>query len=325
MRFLSLLKQAGTGSFRLAAAAMLGYGGNAQNFNKQTADIFEVPPEFRIVQPDQSGAEALVVAYMAEKGKYRELFTENVKPHVYVALHLFLDKFRGEFARDRYWLKRPGDLKKLPEWKRLESIIKKSKFEYDIGKRTGHAKNYKMGPSTFREATLKESEGSLNLTFDEALYYLTTYEELFPEILVLQAKIEEIIKRDRLLRNMFGHPRRFERIITPGYLREGISWVPQSTVGCITHEAYLKTYQFIRKEGLSWKLINNKHDSLAVMTRTEESVECGRIVSGFMAKRMIGWDGTEFTMKSEVQIGRNFKKYDSETNPNGLQEVKYEN
>ena len=39
-----------------------------------------------------------------------------------------------------------------------------------------------MGPNTFREQALKESEGSLIMTFDEAKYYLDIYKQLFPEI-----------------------------------------------------------------------------------------------------------------------------------------------
>lgn len=76
MRALTQCKLAGTRSFRLATAQPFGFGVNSQNSDKDTIDIYEAPQGYSIVQPDQSGAEALVVAHLAEDGKYRELFRE---------------------------------------------------------------------------------------------------------------------------------------------------------------------------------------------------------------------------------------------------------
>lgn len=322
MRALTQCKLAGTRSFRLATAQLFGFGVNSQNSDKDTIDIYEAPQGYSIVQPDQSGAEALVVAHLAEDGKYRELFREGVKPHTYVALHLFLDKFRRTFPRDRYWLERPGILKNLPEWPQLKKWIEKeSKFEYDIGKKTGHAKNYRMGPRTFMDSTLKESEGSLILTYDQAKYYLDTYGLLFPEVIVWQMKIEAMVMSDRKLANLFGFPRAFERNFTDSYIREAISWIPQSTVGTITHNAYYETYKHIKLYNLPWRLFNNKHDSYAALVPDASAMECAKVMRNHMAQTMVGWDGKEFTMRSEVQIGKNMKKYDREKNPLGLQEV----
>lgn len=139
MTALTQPKLAGTGSFRLASSKLFDFGVNAQNCDKSVLDIVCAPPGRSIVQGDQAGAEALVVAYLARPGRYRNLFLNGVKAHTYVALQLFLDKFRGEHPRERYWLVDPAVLKQYPEFKKLSDIIKFSKFEYDIGKRTGHA------------------------------------------------------------------------------------------------------------------------------------------------------------------------------------------
>ena len=289
-------------------------------------DIFVAPDGYSIVQVDQAGAEALIVAYLAAAGKYRELFTEGVKPHTYVALHLFLDKFRGAHPAERYWLQRPGLLKAYDEWPALSKQIAGSKFEYDIGKRTGHASNYKMGPNTFRESTLKESEGSLVLSFEQAKYFLDTYKQLFPEIVAWQAEIEARIRTDRELRNLFGFPRRFEQNFTDGYMREAISWIPQSTVGCITHTAYNLLTRKIRAERLPWRPFNNKHDSYAAMVPDDHVPEAARVMTSLINQRFTGWDGCEFVMKSEVQVGKNMKKRDKPKdgqpykNPNGLRD-----
>lgn len=320
-RFLTQYKLAGTRSFRLSASQLFGYGGNAQNTDKDSLDIFEAPEGYSIVSADQAGAEALIVAYLAKPGRYRELFTEGVKPHIYVALHLFLDKFRGDHPRDRYWLRRPSELKQLPEWPELSKRVSGSKFEYDIGKRTGHASNYKMGPNTFRDSCLKESEGTLNLTFQEATFFLGTYKALFPEIVEWQDEIEQTIQATRLLRNLFGFPRRFERLFSDSYTREAISWIPQSTVGCITHRAFGIVGAACRRERPTAALFNNKHDSLAIFVRDSDVPWAARTLSGALDVELTGRDGAKFRMKNEVQVGRNMKKW-SDKNPMGLKDYK---
>lgn len=289
-------------------AGVIQITGNSQNSDKDIMDIFVAPDGYSIVQVDQAGAEALIVAYLAAAGKYRELFTEGVKPHIYVALHLFLDKFRGDQPIERYWLQRPAVLRALPEWSELSKTIANSKFEYDIGKRTSHAKNYSMGPNTFRENVLRESEGSLVLSIEQARFFLDTYANLFPEIIAWQHEIRERIERDRQLRNLFGYPRAFEQNFTDGYMREAISWIPQSTVGCITHTAYNLLTKKIRAERLPWRPFNNKHDSYAAMVPDDHVPEAALTMTTYINQRFTGWDGCEFQMKSEVQVGKNMKK-----------------
>jgi len=321
VRFLTNLKLAGTRSFRLAASQLFGYGGNCQNADKETIDWAEAPEGWRIVQVDQAGAEALVVSYLTRPGKYRALFDNGVKAHTYIALHIFIDKFRGEFNPTRYWLADPKVLRALPEWKELAARIAESKFEYDIGKRTGHSGNYEVGPNTFRTAALKDSEGSLNLSLEEATFFLATYKQLFPEIVEWQQETKEIIRTTRLLRNLFGYPRRFERPITDSYLREAISWVPQSTVGCITHHAYAEVTDRILRERLPWRLFSNKHDSFAALVPEDHVAEAAGAMTKAINIPLVGRDGAQFTMRSEVQVGCNMKKA-GKTNPNGLKDYK---
>lgn len=315
------LKPAGTRSYRLASSQLFDLGINSQNYDKESADIYEAPPGWSFFQRDQAGAEALVVAYEAKAGRYRALFENKLKPHTYVALHLFLDKFRKAHPRDRYWLRTAPELQALPEWAELSNYIqKKSKFEYDIGKRTGHASNYKMGPNTFREQALKESEGSLIMTFDEAKYYLDIYKQLFPEIVEWQIEIEHEIRTKRLLRNLFGFPRSFERLITDSYIREAISWIPQSTVGCITHRAYRATFDYVQAHKLPWRLVSNKHDSYAVLAPDSEQEHVRAIMAKHIGLHLVGKRG-EFTMVSDFQVGKNLKKYHETENPLGMREL----
>ena len=615
MRYLTQLKPAGTNSYRLSASQLFDFGGNAQNNSKGTMDIFEAPEGWSFAQRDQSGAESLAVAYSCRPGRYRNLFIHGVKPHTYVALHLFLDQFKGNHPRQRYWLQDPKVLRTFEEWKHISDVIKNSEHAYDIGKKTGHAccddktevltpigwapistkpskilvsslmgaahfeeviwneythngamyhfsgeeidqcvtlnhripyenngkrkvkdasylatcvsgtrnipvtgyaeglqsyetgiiqlmaaiqadgsyshnkvrfhfkkvrkiqrletlcmqfgirikwtrtgdsykcsldrngpiadacdlltddkkfswalsslnvdnaqtlidevvfwdgytdsgprnyksyvteykqnaeiiytvarlcgtgstkrfndgvwavsfnnrqcsvaqdatpvyysgqvycptttlgyfytrrndkisitgnSNYKMGPNTFREFTLKESEGALILDMAQAQFYLGTYKELFPEIVEWQNEIEARVRRDRRLVNLLGFPRRFERLFTDSYIREIISWIPQSTVGCITHNAVEHTCAHIRKEKLPWRLVSNKHDSYALLVPDNHLPEVREVMKRHINITLRGVD-SEFTMASDFQVGKNLKKF-SKTNPQGMLE-----
>lgn len=310
LRAITCYKQAGTRSFRLSATQYFGmYGLNLQNPDKQTLDHLEAPEDHVIVQADQSGAEALIVAYLARPGRYRALFENGVKPHTYLAMHLFPDLFK--LAPDSPFLtSEPAEFVKLPEWPALHKIVKASGKPYDIGKRTAHGSSYRMGPRTFRNANLKQSKGKLKLSFRECELFLYKFKVLFPEVIEWQDEIEFRIRSSRLLTNLLGFERRFMRPITDSYIREGISWIPQSTVGCITHN----TVRLARAAG--YCTCSNKHDSAAVMVHRRDAGTAAAFLQTAMKQTMVGRDCL-FTMNSEVQIGRNWGAH-SETNPNGL-------
>lgn len=313
LRAISAYKQAGTRSFRLSATQYFGhYGLNLQNPDKQTLDHLEAPPDYVIVQADQSGAEALIVAYLAAPGRYRALFENGVKPHTYLAMQLFPDLFG--LAPDSPFLNaEPAEFVKLPEWPKLHKIVKASGKPYDIGKRTAHGSSYKMGPRTFRNANLKQSKGKLKLTFDECEMFLHKFKVLFPEIVEWQDSIEYRIRSERRLVNLLGFERLFLRGINDSYIREGISWIPQSTVGCITHNTIRKA----REAG--YCTCSNKHDSAAVFVHRRDAGTAAAFLQKAMRQTMQGRD-KEFVMNSEVQIGRNWGSY-SEDNPEGLRDA----
>lgn len=89
-----------------------------------------------MLQCDQSGAEALIVAYEAEAADYRQLFIHGVKPHVYVALKLFKNIWSkkckeynlpiGESDIDILDLTPIPKLKNDPNWSQVDKLIKSS-------------------------------------------------------------------------------------------------------------------------------------------------------------------------------------------------------
>jgi len=315
-RFVTSFRVAGTKSFRLAAGKLFGeFGGNAQNPCKPLLGCLVARPGYSFVQPDQAGAEALIVAHLARPGTYRKLFKFKVKPHTFLALHIFgANKpqwFDNSTAQTFTSTTDPEQLTAIPGWKDVNNKIAASDSEpdrpYYSGKRTAHARSYKMGARTFQEALLKDTQGTMVLSYKQAQMFLGTFDTLFPEIIEWQQEVVMEARAGKRLVNLLGFPRECHQIFTDGYERELISWIPQSTVGCITHEGVLK----FRRDKLDkpklyrqWHLVNNKHDSMLIEVPDCDVPDAAPYAQTLMAVDLVGRAGVEFRMKSDVQVGK---------------------
>jgi hypothetical protein len=302
------------------------YGSQLQNPGKSIIEIYCAPNGRVIVQADQAGAEALIVAYECKPGNYRALFINGIKPHTFLAMHIFADARADWFAGIEpatFWLsKSPEELRLQANWKTLDKRIKDSDKEYAIGKRTAHGKSYRMGWRTYQLANLKQSDGTLVLNRRECIDFLSKFDVLFPEVIEGQTETEYKVRSARELRNKFGHPRRFEKILTDSYIREAISWVPQSTVGCLTHQAFINVQRLIERDNRSqWDLVSNKHDSLAVECPVSDATDVAQILLSELRVPFVGRDGVEYRMGAEAAVGRNWGKK-TKYNPDGMLELK---
>lgn len=327
MRYPTHYAIAGTKAFRIASRTWFdGSGGNLTNPPKKTLSIFRAPRGRLLIQPDQAGADALVVAYTAKDGNYRALFRNGIKPHAFLALHIFHVQY-AEWFRDLpyshldYVAALPDELAKMEGWPILDKRIRSSGVPYDVGKRTAHGYNYDMQWKTYQEANLVQSEGMLVLSREQSQRFLLLCAALFPEINELKIEIEMRIRTTRVLHNLQGFPRRFDKLITPDYIRDGLSWIPASTVACITHEAIHKTQRYIEENKLDWHCVSNKHDSMATeipAADLDHALEWHRHV---MRKDLVGRDGVKFQMGSEIQYGERWCPVSK--HPSGMKEHKY--
>jgi hypothetical protein len=290
--------------------------------------LLRARPGHSFVQPDQSGAEALIVANLAPPGNYRNLFKYKVKPHTFLALHLFHEQYPQWFqgtapAANFVAEKDPEKFTTYDGWGDINSRIGNTYAPYYIGKRTAHARSYKMGWKTFQDAVLRDSEGAMVLSAKDAKRFLSMFDELFPEIILWQNEVIFIARKDRGLYNLFGYPRRFEQTFNASYEREIVSWIPQSTVGCLTTEAILILDQYIRERRKPWNILNNKHDSLLLEVPDADIAEsAARSVDAIRSFELTGRDGVTFRMKSEVQVGKTWGKYHEKYNPDGMKDYK---
>ncbi len=315
-RYTATFDVSGTKSFRLSSKMLFGeIGGNLQNMPEEMRS-FMIPDEGKLLfQVDQSGAEALVVAYLAEKGAYRELFDVGIKPHTYLALNIFIDKFRGKQPRDRYQFRKPRELVELPEWKALNKSISKdpaNETEYQLGKRVAHAKSYGMGPRTFQMNVLQESQGSIVLSYDDSKRFLVMFEKLFPEVIDWQGRLINEAIANRRLFNLFGYPRELCGRWNNELEREALSYIPQSTVGVLTSIVFTELHDYALHNRKAWDLLVNVHDAVVGQAPIDEIKEVCQLTRKLFARSLVSPAGETFHMKSEAMAGRTWKKQEME-------------
>lgn len=329
-RTTTLYKLAGTETFRASSSKFFGYGGNLQNIEKSARGMYWADDGKVLVQVDQSGAEALIVSYLCRPGKYRELFLNSVKPHVFVAMNVFLDKWKV-ICKDldvESFVNTPiAELKKKQGWNDLDKVIKSSdnwsasERYYFIAKMIVHASSYGMKGPTFQLNVLEKSRGQVVLTKSQADHYLMGFHSVFPEIHEWHNWVLQELRATGCLRNLFGFPRPLTGVLDDRDYKEWLAFCPQSTVGCITHIACAALQKFIQASGRDWDLLGNCHDSYLAQCPAGEEKELTAKMLEFMCQDLTSFRGEKFRMKAEAQIGRNWAPQ-KESNPEGLVEVK---
>lgn len=282
-------------------------------------NINDLPPEQIVfLQIDQAGAEALIVSYLTKHGRLRDLFLNGIKPHTYVAMHLFPKVWEAELGVNDLPIETPiNEIKNWKYWKDLSDAIKKSdhnppsKRYYYFGKQTCHSANYDIKARTFSMNILDKSEGEVILPVKEASRFLQVYHRLMPEIKLWHLEVETTLQAAGCLKNLFGYPRHLTQRVNSHTLKEYYAWIPQSTVGCITHLAGEALQRILdNRERDDFALMQNNHDSLLIQTRVKSVMEIKPLLQKAMNMRLLSPKGEIFHMKSEVCWGLNWRDMD---------------
>lgn len=309
-----------------------------------------------LVQVDQAGAEALIVAYLCRPGRYRDLFLNNIKPHVFVAMTVFLDKWRilckdlnvDDFARTPI-----AELTKKQGWSTLKKIIADSdnwspqERYYFIAKMIVHASSYGMKGGTFQLNVLEKSRGQIVLTLKQSSAFLQGFHSLFPEIQEWQREVGGLLREYGVIYNLFGYPRFVTGRFDESDYKEWLAFGPQSTVGCITHIEITQEQQYIEvtnrcntvqpvgklpepitycldtwgSQPCDWDILANTHDSSLTQCPPDDAMRLVRVKTHLMCQELTSPRGEKFRMRSEAQMGRNWSPK-KDTNPEGLVEIK---
>ncbi len=355
MRNSTLYKIAGPRTLRLASKQILpkkivfngktvrkGWGSNLQNIEKSMRQIYWADDNKIFVQVDQSGAEAMIVAYCCENGNYRQLFINRIKPHTYLGAHLFKHiwptKMREhhiisgdtQFDIDEILNTPIPQLRQHPFWNDLAALIQDSDNwstatrYYFLSKQTEHSSNFDVGAPMFRMNTLEKSGGKVVISKEDAEHFLLTKFSLFPEIKGYHRWLIHNAETNKMLFNLHGHPYNITAYeIQPHQRKELYSWIPQSTVGEITTIAYVRMQAYIEEQALDWDLLANTHDSYLLQCPLSEELDCAKKAKEFMEQEFTSpIDGVVFRMRSEAQSGMNWRPWKKEVNELGLKEIK---
>lgn len=330
-RFTCIYNLSGTAGTRLASGKVFRrIGSNFQNWDKVIRHQITADEGKDLCQIDQAGADALIVAWECEDRDFRALFRHGIKPHIYVAMHIFwqhwvkaLDGTEESFKR--MYLKCPiGELTKAPGWKTLSSIIKSHETYYYLGKKTCHSCNYGMYAKTFAMAIIRETQGKVVVTPAEAERFINAYHRLFPEIHVWHRHIDVLLKkRPPILYDLFGYPFYVTANNNDKTEREAYSAIPRNTVATITNMAFTEIWNKIADkdplfEGVD--LLQNGHDSILLQGPSNRIKEIGVACRGIMEKDLVSSRGEKFKMRTGIGYGKNWGPYHAEVNPEGINE-----
>lgn len=322
----SLWKVSGTETYRLKSRKILNrWGGNRQNIEASLRRVWIAQPGYILLNRDQRGAEALIVAYLCRDGRYRSLFKNQINPHCYTALHIFPDVWNEINSAAKLALElEPHELPYMNGYEELFKTIKSSdgwpsnRRYYFMAKKVGHAHNYDMRGNTFIMSMLEESGGRIVMSKKEGDALLNARSNLFPEIRAWQMETQHTVNKTRILRNLFGYPHIFTEDIDDHLYRQAYAFVSQSTVGTITNLAITKLQQFIEVNNLDWNILINTHDGMLYEVPEEEADFADEKGEEFMDIDLISPKGDRFKMSSESKRGYNWAPYDQEKNPKGL-------
>ena len=298
------------------------------------------------IQVDQSGAEALIVAYLCNNGNYRQLFINGIKPHSYLGMHLFKDIWPQKMRELGMITRESGfdmeelvntpipKLKSHPFWRDLDSVIKDSdnwsisERYYYLAKQTEHSSNYDIKAPTFQMNILEKSGGKIVIPKDKAEHFLNVKHSLFPEIKqTFHRRVGEQAEATKILYNLHGHPYTITCDDIPdSQWKELYAWQPQSTVGEITNIAYTRLQSYIEDNSYGWDLLANTHDSYLCQCSLRDEMQCASAMRRFIEQELVSpVDGVKFQMRSEAQSGFNWApaKLKQKKNLLGLREVKF--
>jgi len=172
-------------------------------------------PEMCFIQPDLSNAEGRVVGYLCGSQPMIDIFADPTK-----SLHM-------ENAKAIFGV-----------------YPKKDSPDYQLGKKTTHAANYRITPRFFSTMA--------GVPLDRATALLKAYHRAYPEIEQWHEWVRDQIANVGILRTPFGRERIFataraELLITGKVSndswKDAVSYVPQATVPDVTNKGMVKLWQ----------------------------------------------------------------------------------
>ncbi len=250
---------------RLASRKGFSGGGiNRQNIKKGlTRSFFIAEPGHVLIEPDQKQAEARIVAYYSKDEAYIEA-AESGELHIRVGRSVYDD---------------PNFTDKDPRYRAVKSLV--------------HGVDYQMGPQGFALAA--------NIPYARAKEERQKFLDTYPGIEKVYYKyVEECVRKDRMLYNVFGRRQVFFKRINDDVIRSACAFIPQSSVADITKIA-------LKRLAKHYIVLLELHDGLILsVPKNEVNSAIQAIHEAFDVPFKI-W-GIERRIPIAIEIGKNWNE-----------------
>ena len=260
---------AGTETGRLSSSTTAsGTGTNLQNIPSGVIkSLFLADKGYTLINADLSQAEARVVAHLARESRLIKVFSDGGDIH-------------RRNASVIYGVSE-GDV--TPE-------------QRNIAKRVVHASNYGMGARTFAK--------NVKLTERESDVLLKQYFATYPRIKLWHTETADTLRRTRILRNPFGRRRIFFSRWDDSLIKEGLAFVPQSSVADAVNLAIINIHRKLAGRD-DIQLLLQVHDSIVMQARDEKVCEAVELLVKEMS--IVIPIGEGFTIPVDVKVGKNWE------------------
>jgi len=228
-----------------------------------------------VAEIDLAQAESRFIAWSGPVPKLQQMYREGRDIHRYVASTIF-EKPENEITAD----------------------------ERQLGKKSGHGANYKMGAGTFASSCLKEMD--LVLPIGKCQAILDGYFAAWGgDLERWQARQIEIVFRTRTLTTVFGRKRHFYDRVGPAMEREALAYEPQATIPDIIN--FLIKDLFRYRPTSSLRLLNQCHDSVWIEFDACDQKKVLDFIIPQPWNPTLDLPGGALRIPIEIKVGSNFK------------------
>jgi len=263
------------GRWSSSQSIILPYGsGNLQNVPYTARTIYTAPKGHLFLQADYVQAEAVVVAFLIGDEPMKEMFRKSY------------GLTKSQRAENNY------DIHKLTAHTNFGIPLERvTEAQRDVGKAIRHATNYSAGPGVL--------SAKLGCSMSEAKKLLEQFHDTCPQLRLWHLRIQEELRRTRMLTNLLGRPHRFLERWGDNLFRSAYSYKPQSTVGDLLNKSLVVIYN---EYGEEIHLALQLHDAIYTIVKEEELDRTISLLKESMTVPL-QVDGEEFFIDIDFAIG----------------------
>lgn len=253
--------------------------GNLQNIPYEARKMYVPPPGYKIIQADYKQAEAVIVAYLINDVRLKQLFQDS-------------------FGKSKAYCEE----NKLDVHKLTASLMYGLTFDEitkalrKIGKVLRHSSNYSAGPAVVAR--------ELGTTMSEAKKQLDLYHAMCPMLRIWHKKIQEQLQKNRTLITPLGRKRVFMDRWGDTLFRSAYAFIPQSTVGDLLNISLVDFYNAWKHTAMILWL--QLHDAMYICVKEDEDERkwMKRMLDSMLRELTIDYE--TFMIDVDFKIGKSW-------------------